>query len=80
VHVVAPHVVAFTRGDALVVVPRLTSMVEKWGDLAIPLGGRWRNVFTDEVLEGLRVAEIFAKFPVAILTSDTPSAAHSPTR
>jgi (1->4)-alpha-D-glucan 1-alpha-D-glucosylmutase len=76
----SPHVLAFTRGDALVVVPRLTSMIEEWGDLTIPMSGRWRNVFTDEVLEGLRVAEIFAKFPVAILTSDTPSGAHPPTR
>jgi (1->4)-alpha-D-glucan 1-alpha-D-glucosylmutase len=80
VRIDSPHVVAFTRGDALVVVPRLTSMIEEWGDLTIPIGGKWRNVFTDEVLEGLRVAEIFAKFPVAILTSDTPSTAHPPTR
>jgi (1->4)-alpha-D-glucan 1-alpha-D-glucosylmutase len=67
----SPHVVAFTRGDVLVVVPRLTSRLPKsgWGDLTLPIGGTWRNAFTNEVVEGeaLSVAQIFATFPVAIL-------------
>ena len=77
VRVDSPHVVAFTRGDALVVVPRLTSMIEEWGELEIPIDGKWRNVFTDEVYGRLRVAEIFAKFPVAILEGARTSRPHS---
>jgi (1->4)-alpha-D-glucan 1-alpha-D-glucosylmutase len=63
----SPHVVAFTRGDVLVVVPRLTSRMP--ADVALPIGGRWRNAFTDEVVEGetLSTAQLFAMFPVAIL-------------
>jgi len=73
IRVDSPHVVAFTRGNALVVVPRLTSQIKGWGELTIPIGGSWRNEFTDEVVEGetVSVAKIFARFPVAILTSGT---------
>lgn len=72
-----PNVVAFTRGEnLLIVVPRLTTQLVKsprlpvgevWGDHALDLGGRWRNVFTDEVVEGGRLREVFATFPVAVL-------------
>ena len=73
-----PHAVAFTRGDdVLVVVPRLTTrlvqpptlpLAETWGEHALGIGGRWRNAFTDEVIEGERLAlrDVFASFPVAI--------------
>jgi len=63
----SPHVVAFTRGDTLVVVPRLTSQARP--DVTLPIAGRWRNAFTDEVTEGetLSTARIFERFPVAIL-------------
>ncbi len=74
-----PNAVAFHRGDgALVVVPRLTTQLVKpprfplgevWGDHALAVGGRWRNVFTDEVVDGesLPLRNVFASFPVAIL-------------
>ena len=73
-----PNAVAFTRGDVLVVVPRLTTQLVKpgrfplgevWGDRTLPLSGRWRNVFTEENVEGdsLTLREVFATFPVAIL-------------
>jgi (1->4)-alpha-D-glucan 1-alpha-D-glucosylmutase len=73
-----PNAVAFTRGEVLVVVPRLTTRLVKagqfplgdiWGDHALPIGGRWRNVFTEENLDrdSLPLREIFAAFPVAIL-------------
>jgi len=64
----SPHVVAFTRGDVLVAVPRLTSTLDGWGDLTLPIGGTWRNAFTDEVVEAseLPLARLFEKFPVAI--------------
>jgi (1->4)-alpha-D-glucan 1-alpha-D-glucosylmutase len=74
-----PNGVAFQRGDSvLVVVPRLTTRLvspphlplgEVWGSTAIAAGGRWRNAFTGEVLEGdsLALSKVFATFPVAIL-------------
>jgi len=71
------HVCAFARGeDFVVAVPRLvTSLVPPgrfplgavWGDAAIDIRGRWVNAFTGEVVEGGRLAEIFARFPVAAL-------------
>ncbi|HWC72963.1 MAG TPA: malto-oligosyltrehalose synthase [Gemmatimonadales bacterium] len=69
----AEHVVAFARGGSVVtVVPRLAqSLRAGWGDTALPLPGgeaRWRNVFTDEMHAGReRVANLFARFPVALL-------------
>jgi (1->4)-alpha-D-glucan 1-alpha-D-glucosylmutase len=74
-----PNALAFTRGETvLVVVPRLTTQLvqppqlplgDVWGDHALALGGKWRNGFTDEVLEGERLTlkEVFATFPIAIL-------------
>jgi (1->4)-alpha-D-glucan 1-alpha-D-glucosylmutase len=68
------NAVAFTRGDAvLVVVPRLTTHLGKelplgdvWGDHALDVAGRWRNVFTEETLETLALRDVFATFPVAV--------------
>jgi len=70
----SPQVVAFTRGDVLVAVPRLTSTLDGWGDFTLPIGGAWRNAFTDEVVEAdqLPLARLFAKFPVAILERGRP--------
>jgi (1->4)-alpha-D-glucan 1-alpha-D-glucosylmutase len=72
-----PQLCAFARGEEIVVaVPRLVSSMVKpqilptgevWGDASLPIDGRWRNVFTGEELEGGRLREIFATFPVAIL-------------
>jgi (1->4)-alpha-D-glucan 1-alpha-D-glucosylmutase len=72
-----PHAVAFLRGeDVLVVVPRLTASLVKppqlplgdvWGDHALPVTGRWRNVFTGEIVESLELRNVFASFPVAVL-------------
>ena len=74
-----PNAVAFTRGEnVLIVLPRLTTQLvpspklplgDRWGDHTLAIGGKWRNVFTDEVIEGERLAlkEVFATFPVAIL-------------
>ncbi len=71
-----PHAVAFQRGDdILVVVPRLTASLVKpptlplgevWGEHALDLPGRWRNVFTDETIDSLELRNVFASFPVAI--------------
>ncbi len=77
---VSPNVVAFRRGeDVIVAAPRLTTRIgqpgqlalgEVWGNQALSSGGgRWRNVFTGELVEGdsLLLSAIFAKFPVAVL-------------
>jgi (1->4)-alpha-D-glucan 1-alpha-D-glucosylmutase len=73
-----PNALAFIRGETiLVVVPRLTTQLvqppqlplgDVWGDHALAVGGRWRNVFTDEVIDGERLTlkDVFATFPVAI--------------
>jgi (1->4)-alpha-D-glucan 1-alpha-D-glucosylmutase len=77
--------------EVVVVVPRLVASLVKddesaptgaavWGETTIPLpdapvGGAYRNVFTDEVARvsegpggaGLRLAEVLATFPVALL-------------
>jgi (1->4)-alpha-D-glucan 1-alpha-D-glucosylmutase len=75
-----PNAVAFTRGESniLVVVPRLTTRLvrapkpplgDAWQDHALSLDGRWRNVFTDEIVEGdrLELSKIFETFPVAVM-------------
>ena len=77
-----PNVCAFVRrnGDAavLVAVPRLTSQMAKagsfplgevWGHRSLPIGGSWRNLFTGEEMAGesLALADVFRKFPVAVL-------------
>jgi (1->4)-alpha-D-glucan 1-alpha-D-glucosylmutase len=74
-----PNAIAFTRGEnVLTVVPRLTTQLvpsprlplgDVWSDHSLNIGGKWRNVFTDEVIEGekLTLKEVFATFPVAIL-------------
>ncbi|MBI3879629.1 MAG: malto-oligosyltrehalose synthase [Verrucomicrobia bacterium] len=69
----ADHVVAFSRaGHAVTVVPRLILGVKgDWADTALDLlPGEWRNEFTDEHLRSASVnlAELFQKFPVALLT------------
>ena len=79
----SPGVCAFLRGDdVLVAVPRLTTRITKpgatpvgdvWGDATLPIEtrGTFRNIFTGELLElsggPVRVAQILATFPVAIL-------------
>lgn len=68
----ADHVLAFGRGGATItVVPRLAqSLHGGWGETVLPLpDGHWRNVFTEELHSGRdRLAHLFARFPVALLT------------
>ena len=73
-----PNAVTFMRGgDLLIVVPRLTTRLVKpphlplgdvWRDRAIDVSGCWRNVFTEEVVEGetLPLRSLFASFPVGV--------------
>ena len=72
-----PNCVAFARGtDVVVAVPRLTTrltrppalpLADAWRDARITIEGRWRNVFTDEVIEDGALRNVFASFPVAVL-------------
>ena len=72
-----PNCVAFARGgDIVVAVPRLTTrltrppalpLADVWRDAKIAIEGRWRNVFTDEVVENGALRTVFASFPVAVL-------------
>jgi (1->4)-alpha-D-glucan 1-alpha-D-glucosylmutase len=67
----ADRVVAFARGGEVVtVVPRLSVHVDDWKDTAVALPlGPWQNVLTGDRLDGgdQPVAEVFARFPVALL-------------
>ena len=73
------NVCAFLRGGSvLVAVPRLVSTLTKpgffpladvWGSAALPVAGRWKNVFTSDEIEGaaLPLSRVFERFPVAVL-------------
>jgi (1->4)-alpha-D-glucan 1-alpha-D-glucosylmutase len=64
------NVVAFSRGGAVTVVPRLV-LSNPAGDGAVALpAGRWRDVFTGAEHEGgaeVGVRDVLAQFPVALL-------------
>jgi (1->4)-alpha-D-glucan 1-alpha-D-glucosylmutase len=68
------RLLAFRRGENLIaVVPRLTMALSgDWGDTRLPMpGGVWRNCFTDECcVREVSPAELFGKFPVALLFKD----------
>ena len=69
------HVIAYCRaGKVMTVVPRHAyTLAGEWGDTALEMPeGRWRNVFTDEVVVGgeARVASLLASFPVALFTRE----------
>ena len=67
------------RGESiLVAVPRLVTALVKpgsfpvgevWGAAAVRGGGRWKNTFTGDEIEGdtLPLAKVFERFPVAVL-------------
>jgi (1->4)-alpha-D-glucan 1-alpha-D-glucosylmutase len=63
------RVVAFARGGEVVtVVPRLTMHVDDWKDTAVALPpGGWRDVLTGAAVASGAVADLFARFPVALL-------------
>ncbi|HVL50484.1 MAG TPA: malto-oligosyltrehalose synthase [Actinomycetota bacterium] len=67
----ATRVVGFQRwGVVATVVPRFSMSHEGWGDTSVELpSGVWRNQLTGERLSGgpVKVAELLARFPVALL-------------
>jgi (1->4)-alpha-D-glucan 1-alpha-D-glucosylmutase len=68
----AGHVFAFSRGDeGVAVVPRLViGLGGSWGDTSLDLPpGRWHNELTGEGIGGeVRLADLFRRFPVALLS------------
>jgi (1->4)-alpha-D-glucan 1-alpha-D-glucosylmutase len=69
----AAHVVAFARGGRVVtVVPRLVlGLNGEWGDTTLEVPhGAWRNELTGDDVDGNvpRMADLLARFPVALLT------------
>jgi (1->4)-alpha-D-glucan 1-alpha-D-glucosylmutase len=69
-------VVSFTRGGAVAAIaPRLPMRLQRdWQGTILELPpGSWRNELTGEEIEGgaRPVAEVLARFPVALLTRST---------
>jgi len=69
------HVVAFARGGRIVtVIPRLVLAVgDDWAGTRLPLPRSiWRNELTGDVVQGrdIGLRELFAHFPVALLSSE----------
>ncbi|HEY8900632.1 MAG TPA: malto-oligosyltrehalose synthase [Chthoniobacterales bacterium] len=69
------HVMSYRRGtDLIVSVPRFTlTLGGDWGDTVIPLPpGAWRSAFNGTAFTGdTAPADLFAAFPVALLTRET---------
>ncbi|MEV4317012.1 alpha-amylase family glycosyl hydrolase [Actinocrispum sp. NPDC049592] len=68
----ASHVLAFSRGSGNLVtaVTRLPAGLEQaggWHDTALPLSGTWTDVITDRVVDSFAVADVFSRYPVALL-------------
>jgi (1->4)-alpha-D-glucan 1-alpha-D-glucosylmutase len=67
----AAHVLAFTRGDLVVLVPRLViGLADDWGDTSLELPpGRWRDVLSGQVHRAgpVLLAHLLSPFPVAVL-------------
>jgi len=70
----ASHVIAFQRGsDVITIVPRLVASLDTWDGTVIEIPeGRWRNPFTDCVIESgkIEIESLLAKFPVALLAKE----------
>jgi (1->4)-alpha-D-glucan 1-alpha-D-glucosylmutase len=68
------NVIAFELSDGrdsvIAVAPRLFARLDAqdpWGDARLPIEGRYTNVLTGEAVQGGRLAEMLATFPVALL-------------
>ncbi|HEX3827863.1 MAG TPA: malto-oligosyltrehalose synthase [Sporichthyaceae bacterium] len=67
----AAHVLAFTRGDLVVLVPRLViGLADDWADTTLELPpGEWRDVLSGHSHRAgpVPVAQLLSRFPVAVL-------------
>ncbi|MGA8028736.1 MAG: malto-oligosyltrehalose synthase, partial [Bryobacteraceae bacterium] len=71
----AAHLIAYMRGNGvLVAAPRLVLTLNgDWGGTSLELPqGKWRNQFSDAVLEGgnIDAGELLSSFPVALLMKE----------
>jgi (1->4)-alpha-D-glucan 1-alpha-D-glucosylmutase len=68
---VSDRVVGYRRGDDVIVMAqRLSAKNAEWGDLSVELpAGPWRNKLSGDAVAGgkTRIAELFARFPAALL-------------
>lgn len=69
------HLIAYLRGDSVAVIaPRWPLRLGgNWAGTLVELArGRWKNIFTDEVVMGgnVRVQSLLRRFPVALLTRE----------
>jgi (1->4)-alpha-D-glucan 1-alpha-D-glucosylmutase len=69
------HLIAYLRGDSVAVfAPRWPLRLGgNWAGTLVELArGRWKNIFTDEVVMGgnVRVQSLLRRFPVALLTRE----------
>jgi len=66
------HVIAFQRGDDVITIATRwpLRLADDWAEISIALPeGRWRNRLTREPAAGeVRLAELLAKFPAALLS------------
>lgn len=72
----ADHALAFARGgEVATVVPRMALNIADWGATTVELPrGEWRNRLTGERAAGVvRLRELFARFPVALLAREADS-------
>jgi (1->4)-alpha-D-glucan 1-alpha-D-glucosylmutase len=71
----AAHALAFTRGDLVVVVPRLViGLAEGWADTVLELPpGSWRDVLSQLRHAGgpVGLAHLLSRFPVAVLARES---------
>ncbi|WP_263371609.1 malto-oligosyltrehalose synthase [Granulicella cerasi] len=70
----AERVLAFVRGgDVITAIPLRNAQSRTWGDTSLTLPeGSWRNLLTDESWRAkVRMEDMFAKFPVALLTQES---------
>ncbi|MBO0828873.1 MAG: hypothetical protein J2P24_13960, partial [Streptosporangiales bacterium] len=73
----ADHVVAFSRGGAVTVVPRLPVALRAaggWGDTSLELPpGEWTDVLSGASHAGrVRLADALRAFPVALFLHNSP--------
>jgi len=69
------NVVAYQRGGAICIVPRLSLHAKAMADVSLKIpAGKWKNELTGEIIQGgdVRFGAVLARFPVALLSKVGP--------